>query len=386
MPHSTETYESLSVLPLIGEDASVGTKASKLAAAPTAWASSEQAAFDFRSDYVTSPTLPMLEAIVSTTLQDDVMQEDPTTNNFQAFMADLTGHEASLLVLSGTMGNQVALRAALTEAPYGVLTDHRSHILNMEAGGISTLAGALIQAAVPSNGHHLTLADIQQQATLRHDCYDCPTRVISLENTLSGTIMPLSEVQAISRWARSQSPPIHMHLDGARLWEAAAAGAGTLRDFGACFDSMQLCFTKGVGAPIGSIVVGGAAFVKRAKWMRKMLGGGVRAAGVVAAPARAAVEDVFLGGKLRQGQRTAARIAEHWQGLGGTLQNPTETNMIWLDLEAAGIDRAEFGKLAEEAGIKTMQGRLEGRLVLHYQICEEAVQRLFGLFRQVLKQ
>lgn len=351
---------------------------------PTAWSQPGQAAYDFRSDYVTSPSLAMLEAIVHTTLLDDVMMEDPTTNSFQTFMADLTGHEASLLVLSGTMGNQVALRAALTTPPYAILTDHRSHILGMEAGGAATLYGALIVGVVPHNGHHLTLKDIKKHATLREDVYDCPTRVISLENTLSGTIMPLADARAISSWARRQNPPIHLHLDGARLWEAVAAGAGSLKEYAMCFDSIQLCFTKGLGAPIGSIIVGSSAFIKRATRVRKMLGGGLRAAGVIAAPARVAVEQIFLGGKLKANQDVAMRIADMWESLGGKLQNPTETNMIWLDLDAANIDRQEFGRLAEEMGLKTMQGRLEGRLVVHYQISSDAVTKLFQLFRVVL--
>jgi threonine aldolase len=184
---------------------------------PNAWMEVGQAAYDFRSDYVTSPTAAMLESIIETTLLDDVMREDPTTNSFQTFMADLAGKEAALLVSSGTMGNQIALRSALMSPPHAILCDSRGHILHMEAGGAATLWGALVEGVQPSNGHHLTVADIQKSAVLKETVYDCPTRGISLENTLSGTIMPLSEVRAISVWARSQKPPLHMHLDGARL-------------------------------------------------------------------------------------------------------------------------------------------------------------------------
>ncbi|PYI16914.1 l-allo-threonine aldolase [Aspergillus japonicus CBS 114.51] len=351
----------------------------------TAWDSPGQAAYDFRSDYVTSPNIAMLASIINTSLLDDVMKEDPTTNSFQEFIAQLTGHEDSLLVMSGTMGNQVALRTALLAPPYSILADSRSHIIGMEAGGPSTLCGALMQGVAPSNGHHLTLEDVKRHVTLREDVYDCPTRIISLENTLSGTIMPLEDVRAISNWARSQDPPIHMHLDGARLWEAVAAGAGTLKEYATCFDSAQLCFTKGLGAPIGSIVIGNKAFIKRARWMRKLLGGGIRAAGIVCAPARVAVEQIFLGGRLRANQETAKRLSKLWVSLGGKLQHPTETNMIWLDLEAAGIDKEHFADLAENAGVKTMRGRLQGRLIIHYQICDRALEALANLFAEILK-
>ena len=349
-----------------------------------AWTEVGQAAYDFRSDYVTSPSAAMLESIVKTTLLDDVMMEDPTTNSFQSFMAELTGKEAALLVSSGTMANQIALRSALKIPPYSILCDARGHVLHMEAGGAATLWSALIEGVMPSNRHHLTVSDIQKAAILREGIYDCPTRIISLENTLSGTIMPLSEVRAISAWAHKQNPPLHMHLDGARLWEVVAAGAGTLKEFAECFDSVSLCFTKGLGAPIGSIIVGSSTFVKRARGVRKLLGGGMRQTGVIAAPARIAVEQVFLGKKLKRAQDTAKFIADTWVSLGGELRNPTETNMIWLDLEAAGIDKPYFAKVAKEMGLKTMQGRLEDRLVVHHQICPEAVELLIRVFHIVL--
>ncbi|KAI9666272.1 MAG: putative low-specificity L-threonine aldolase 1 [Bathelium mastoideum] len=352
---------------------------------PNAWTEVGQAAYDFRSDYVTSPSAAMLESIIKTTLLDDVMMEDPTTNSFQSFMAELTGKEAALLVSSGTMGNQIALRSALQVPPYSILCDARGHILHMEAGGAATLWGALVEGVVPENRHHLTVSDIKKAAVLKEGVYDCPTRIISLENTLSGTIMPLSEVRAISAWAHQQNPPLHMHLDGARLWEAASAGAGTLKEFAECFDSVSLCFTKGLGAPIGSIIVGSAAFIKRARAVRKLLGGGMRQTGVIAAPARIAVEKTFLSGRLKQVQDRAKFIADTWVSLGGKLRNPTETNMIWLDLDAAGIDKPYFAKVAKDHGLKTMQGRLEDRLVVHYQISQEAVDILINVFRFVLK-
>jgi len=322
----------------------------------------------------------MLEAIASTTLLDDVFMEDETTNSLESLISSLTGHPAALLVLSGTMGNQVAIRTHLAGPPHSIVTDHRSHILEWEAGGVAALCGALVKGVIPKNGHHLTLEDVQKNAVLDDDVHSCPTKLISLENTLSGTIMPLAECQKIAKWARAQDPPVLLHLDGARLWEAVAAGAGTLKEYCAAFDSVSLCFSKGLGAPIGSMIVGTPAFIKRARHIRKSIGGGLRQAGVVTAPARVAVEETFLGGKLKQSHKNAKLIASMWQKMGGKLAEPTETNMVWLDLEAAETTKEEFIAMALKHGIKTMGGRL----VVHYQIAEEGINRLEGLMREVL--
>ncbi|KAM5452054.1 putative secondary metabolism biosynthetic enzyme [Microsporum audouinii] len=342
---------------------------------PVAWENPGPAAYDFRSDFVTSPTMEMLQAITNCTLQDDTMEEDPTTNSFQKFMAHLTGHEASL--------NQVALRTALTAPPYSVLADSRSHIINMEAGGAATLCGAFLRGVMPANGHHFTLDDIKTHACLTTNIYDCPTKVISLENTLAGTIMPLSDTQAISQWARQQNPPIRMHLDGARLWEAVAADPALLKLYCMCFDTVTLCFTKGLGAPLGSIVVGSQSIITHACWMRKMLGGGLRQAGIIAAAARVSVTSTFLGRKLVDCHKVAREISEMWLSLGGKVKIPTETNMIWLGLDNI-IDKNRFAELADKAGIKIMKGKAEVRIVVHYQICPDAVTCLFELFRQII--
>lgn len=349
-----------------------------------AWSHSNEASNDFRSDFMTKPTLPMLEAIITTSLGDGDMDEDKTTNAFQDYVAGLVGHEAGLLVVSGTMGNQVALRSALGAPPHSILADHRGHIIILEGGGASSLCGAMIKMVVPSNGHHLTLDDVKKHATITTTVYDCPTRIISLENTLWGTVMPLSDIRAISQWARAQNPPIHMHLDGARVWEAVAAGSCTLRDMGDCFDSIQMCFTKGLGAPIGSIITGNAAFIKRAKWSRKLFGGSTRSSGVIAAPARAAIDHVFFAGKLRAAQEKAKYASALWVELGGKLQLPTETNIIWIDLEASGLKPAEFYPMAKKFDLKIGEPIL-GRIVFHYQITDAAFVRLCDFFRAVFQ-
>ncbi|KAI0830003.1 pyridoxal phosphate-dependent transferase [Hypoxylon sp. FL0890] len=341
------------------------------------------AAFDLRSDTMTTPTQAMLSAIQTTTLLDDVMEEDPTTISLEAHVASLAGKEAGLFVLSGTMGNQIALRSLLTQPPHGVLTDHRSHIVKYEAGGVSSLTGAMTTAIVPSNGLYLTLEDIQSNVVLGDEIHSCPTRVISLENSLNGLIMPLAEVKRISDFAREHG--ILMHCDGARLWEVAASGAGSLQDFSQYFDTISLCFSKGLGAPIGSIIVGPKPLIKHARWARKSIGGGLRQSGVVTAAARVAVDVTFgkgpngEGGLLRATHATAKLVEKLWTDLGGKLEYPVQTNMIWLDLNSLNCTPSRFIDLGSQVGLRLMGGRL----ITHYQIGEEAIQRLTAVFQKV---
>lgn len=321
----------------------------------------------------------MLRAIQECTLRDDVFVEDPSTNDLETFIADLTGHEKALLVMSGTMGNQVALRSHLGGPPHSILCDIRAHILVYEAGGCSSLSQAQVNGVKPSNGVYLTLEDVEEHAILDDNVHYAPTKVISLENTLGGAVLPLQECKRISEWARKQG--IVMHLDGARLWEAVAAGAGSMKEYAECFDSISLCFSKGLGAPIGSIITGSAAFIKRSRWVRKSIGGGTRQAGILSSAARVAVEETFLGGGLTESHENAKRIEGIWKELGGKVQLPVETNMVWLDLKAAGIKADEFIKLGETEGLRLMGGRL----VVHYQISNEAIDKFRSLALRVLR-
>ncbi|KAG7008929.1 hypothetical protein G7Y79_00004g015130 [Physcia stellaris] len=369
------------------------------------WSDPGPAAFDLRSDVTTRPTPAMLDSLISLKdggLGDDVFREDETTNSLEAFIAELTGFPAALLVMSGTMGNQLSIRTHLQGPPHSVVADSRSHIISWEAGGLASLSGALAIPIHPSNKHHLTLADIRKHTVTSTDIHACPTRLICLENTLAGTILPLSDARAMSSWARSQKPPIKMHLDGARLWEAVSAEAAAedreslvngLREYSACFDSVSLCFSKGLGAPIGSIIIGSQSFIDAARHKRKSLGGGLRQAALITAPARVAVEETFLGGKLKASHERAREVARMWTQRGGKLEHATETNMVWLDLEDVGLaegddGRGESGKgrrsrsfveMAVERGVKVMGGRL----VVHYQISKEATSRLALLFDDV---
>lgn len=196
----------------------------------------------------------------------------------------------------------------------------------LAAGGVATLSQAMVQAVLPQNTPNLTLEDVQREAVLLNDIHYAPTRVIALENTYGGTIMSLKETRRISEFARANG--IKMHCDGARLWDAVAAGAGSFREYGAAFDSISLCFSKGIGAPIGSVLVGSRAFIDRAKWVRKSIGGGMRQTGLITGAARAALDEVFP--KLTAVHEMARDFGKHLHSLGLKTLLPVETNMLFV--------------------------------------------------------
>ncbi|MCJ1448369.1 MAG: hypothetical protein MMC23_008884 [Stictis urceolatum] len=358
------------------------------------WQTPGPAAFDFRSDTSTTPTASMLASLATTTLLDDVSHADPTTNALERTCASLLGHSTGLLTLSGTMGNQLAARTHLAAPPHSILADHRAHIVTHEAGGVSAVSGAHAQMIVPSNGRYLTLEDVQEHTVLPSDDYHLsPTRLISLENTLGGAIMPLEEAKRITGWAREQGIPTH--LDGARLWESVAAQVargeygGSLEAgmgaYGGLFDSVTVCFSKGLGAPVGSVLVGPEAWVKRARHLRKMMGGGMRMTGVIAAPAMTAIEDTFYEGRLVRSHEIARKLGKVWEGRGGKIVGEVETNMIWLDLAASGVPAGVFKEEAEREGLQVYGGGKVARVVCHYQICDEAMERLERVFGRMME-
>lgn len=251
---------------------------------------------------------------------------------------------------------------------------------------VSSLTGAMTVPIAPSNGEYLRLEDIVEKAVIDDDVHSCPTRVISLENTLNGMVTPLAEVKRIAAFAREHG--IRLHCDGARLWEAVASGAGSLPDYCSLFDTVSLCFSKGLGAPIGSMLVGPADTIKHARWCRKAIGGGLRQSGVVAAPARVAVDETFgkgpngEGGLLGLSHEMAKDIERAWREIGGKFVHPVQTNMCWLDLKSVACSADAFVKLGQEVGLK-LGG---GRLVIHYQIAQnrkEVLPKLQQVFRRI---
>lgn len=328
----------------------------------------------------------MLDAIIKATLHDDVYREDETTSKFEQEMAALCGHEAAAFVITGTMANQLALLTLLSQPPHAILADAQAHIVNFEAGGTSHLSGASVQAIRPMNHKYLTLEDIQRYAIISDDVQRCPTRVISLEQTTSGgLVIPLEELQRIHAWAKDHD--IFIHVDGSRLWEAIATGAGSMRDFAQCCDIVTLEFGKNLGAPMGAMVIGSLDRIERLRRLRKSIGGGLRQAGILAAAARKAVWENFgpgvwdSKGVLPTCHKLAKHIGNSWVQIGGKLLRDVETNMIWVDLAEAGISVKEWNETGRRHGIK-LDGR---RIVVHHQICDEAVQILERVFTEVLK-
>ena len=317
---------------------------------------------DYSGDVRTSPTKAMLDAVTYASLLDDVDRSDPNTRELEAYVASISGQEAGLWVVSATMGNLVCLRSLLTQPPYSILCDERAHCFSNEAGGTFALTGALAQPVRPANGKYITLDDILPHIRLGHGerVHACPTRVISLENTLRGMVMPLEETRRICKFAHENG--IRVHLDGARLWEAVATGAGSLKEYCSLFDTVNLCLSKGLGAPAGAIAVGNRATLQHARWIRQSIGGSIRQPGMLAAAALVAIKDTFEAGLLSKTHDIAAKISQHWLSCGGKLTYPTETNMIWLNFEHQRFGLDELIQKGREDGITIHRDRL----VVHY--------------------
>ncbi|PQE20370.1 threonine aldolase protein [Rutstroemia sp. NJR-2017a BBW] len=344
-----------------------------------AWQQPNQSAYDFRSDTVTTPTLQIFRAIALASFNDG-WTGGGDTKAFEEYTSQLLGMQSTIFMVSTTLANQVAIWAHIGTAPAGVICDCRSHFLHMEGGSIAMVSGALPQPVTPSNGLYITLEDIKRRIVLVDESKpasetDCPTRVIHLEVPLGGNIMPLEEVKRIKRFATENG--VKVNIDGARLWDAVSAAAGSLSDYAAAADSVNLSMSKGIGAPVGSTLSGDSGFVLRAKSIHKSMGGSMRQPGLLAASAREAIESTFQPqqiGKVKNGfsrsHEQARRLAEHWIGLGGSLLVPQETNMVWLDLASIGIREADWIAGAREDGILLHSCRI----VTHFPCMQDVYQ------------
>ncbi|SPO30303.1 related to GLY1 - L-threonine aldolase, low-specific [Ustilago trichophora] len=331
---------------------------------------------DFRSDTITAPTESMIRAMAEASRGDDVYGEDETTNSFQAEIAALTGKESAIFVPSGTLSNQLALRTHLYQPPHTVLCDTRSHIHRYEAGGIAFHCGASTEIVAPSNGHHLRWdEDIQPNLNLSDDIHFSPTRIISLENTLNGTIFPQDEIVKISTEARKLG--LIMHLDGARIWNVAAETGLSLKELCDPFDTVSLCLSKGLGAPIGSILVGPSQFIKKVRHFRKLYGAGVRQVGPLVAAARVGVLENYP--KLQATHQLARYAGRELEKLGVRLTAPVETSMVFLDTSSIDIPIPELVSRAASLPRPIKLGG--GRMVVHYQIEKQAIDDLLELIK-----
>ena len=273
---------------------------------------------DFRSDTVTRPTPEMMQAMASARLGDDVFGDDPTILALEEEAAALLGKEAALFVVTGTMSNQLAMRVhlgPLTE----VLCDHRAHIHVWEVGAIHA-TGAAVATVIPEAGEgFLTAAAVEANVRTDNCLYHQPvTTLLSLENTLNGAVMPLKQLEASVGAARRLG--LATHLDGARLWNAVAASGVSAAEYAAPFDTVSVCLSKGLGAPVGSILVGSAEDIDRARHHRKLLGGGWRQAGLLAAAGRHALQHHCA--RLAEDHANAAALADGLIDLGFEVQTP----------------------------------------------------------------
>lgn len=319
----------------------------------------------------------MFAYALQATLADDVYFE-PTTDYLERHIARLTGKEAAVFMPTGTMANQVSLRAHLSRPPYSVLCDYRSHINRFEAGGTAFHSGAHTVAVIPSNGHYLTLSDVRRFVVEGSDVHIAPTQVIALENTLDGAVFPQEEVIRISEFASKAG--IMMHLDGARLWDVAAETGTPLKELCHPFDSISLCFSKGLGTPIGSCIVGAEDFITRARWYRKLFGGGMRQIGLLAGCAAYALNHNFP--QLPLVHALARRLEVGLRNLGVRILS-AGTCMVFYDPAPLGIEYDEISERAATLPEPITISSSRSRLVVHVQTEGQAVDDFLALVKTI---
>jgi threonine aldolase len=282
---------------------------------------------DLRSDTVTRPTPAMREAMMAAELGDDVFGDDPTVNALQQRVAAELGKEAALFLPTGTQSNLVAI---MTHCARGdeYIAGQQAHTYRWEGGGAAVLGSVQPQPLDHESDGRIALEKIE--AAIKPDDAHCArTRLLCLENTLGGKVMPLSYLQDATALARRHG--LATHLDGARLYNAAVASGVTVREIADGFDSVSVCFSKGLGAPVGSALAGSREFIKQAHRWRKMAGGGWRQAGLLAAAALHALDHHVE--RLGQDHLLARQLAAGLEGLPGLKVEPPQTNMVFADMD-----------------------------------------------------
>jgi threonine aldolase len=330
---------------------------------------------DFRSDTVTRPTPEMLAAMVAAPLGDDVYHDDPTVNLLEEESASVTGKDAAVFVPTGTMGNQLAIMAH-THPGEEVLAHEGSHVRSIEAGAPQALSGVGFRT-VAGDGGRIEPEDVEKAMELSGFFPRIGLLVWENTHNLSGgKVIPIDLMEKTSQVARAHS--LKVHLDGARIFNAVAASGVEADRYAAVADSIQFCFSKGLGAPVGSIVCGAEELIDEIRYLRKRLGGGMRQAGVLAAAARVAlagrerlVEDHVLAGTLGRG------LAERFEGSVDPVE--VETNMVRVAFSALGMEWAEVSRRLEASGIR-VNPPMAGwwRIVTHRNVDSGDVNRLLG--------
>jgi len=330
---------------------------------------------DLRSDTVTKPSPAMRRAMSEAEVGDDVYGEDPTVNRLEALAAEMLGKEAALFVVSGTMGNMASVLAHCGRGQEAILGDE-SHIYNYEVGGASALGGVVLHPVRTEVDGTMKLASIEaaihSPAHNYHFYHYAPPGLICLENThnrCGGAILSPEYFAEVSSIAKRHGLPAH--LDGARLFNASVASGRPVTDWTKHVTSIQLCLSKGLGAPVGSMIVGSADFVKRARQMRKVLGGGMRQAGVIAAAGIVALTEMV--DRLAEDHRNAGILAEGLATLPGVTIDPSrvQTNIVVFAMGGAAAAEALAGALGSEGVLVSDFGGGRLRMVTHYGITAE---------------
>ena len=336
---------------------------------------------DLRSDTVTRPSPGMREAMAKAEVGDDVFGEDPTVNKLQQKVAELLGKEAALYVPSGTMGNQVCIKVH-TQPGDEVIAEKGCHVFNYETAGMAFLSNVQVHTI---EGKHGAFSVAQVKRAIRPKAYYMPrTRLICLENThnrAGGTIIPIDLIKEMNALAKDEG--IRFHLDGARLWNACAETGITPKEYASFFDSVSVCLSKGLGAPVGSVIASSAEFIAEARRYRKIFGGGMRQAGVLAAAGIYALENNAA--RLKEDHANARYLARELATIRGfdIDMDSVQTNIIIISLEKLGKTPDEVLALLRTKGVLLTLGNYMGiRAVTHMDVSTDQVKRAAQIIRE----
>jgi threonine aldolase len=341
---------------------------------------------DLRSDTVTKPSPGMRQAMADAEVGDDVFGEDPSINHLQAMAADMLGKEAALFVPSGTMANQICIKL-YTQPGDEIIMEQTNHPFRSESGGIAALSGAQVNL-IPGKRGVITADQIEPGIRRGDDPHDAPTRLVCLENTHNrggGAIYPLDAMRDIHDLTRKYG--LGLHLDGARLFNASVASGIPAAQITQYFDSCTLCLSKGLGAPVGSVIAGSADFVTRAIRYRKMFGGAMRQAGFLAAAGIYALKHNVE--RLAEDHHHAKLLAERICHAQGVRINPqeVETNILFLALDpaVARVDAYGLVEAMREQGVLALAaGPTMMRLVTHLDVSREQIDKAADIICDIL--
>jgi threonine aldolase len=344
---------------------------------------SEPNFIDLRSDTVTRPSAAMRRAMLEAEVGDDVYGEDPTVNRLQARAAEIFEREAALFVPTGCMGNLLGVKAWARPGSE-VICEQRGHINNYELASMSAIAGCIPRTVAAPDG--ILTWDLIEPVIRPKTYYTSQTALVAIENTSNmhgGTIYSCAETDAICDAAHATG--LRVHLDGARIFNAAVALNCSVADLARKCDSVMFCLSKALGAPVGSMLVGSREFIEQAHIGRKMLGGGMRQAGVLAAAGLVALEESPK--RLHIDHENARRLAEGLAGLRGVAVNPAKvvTNILILDVTPSGCTAAEVSSEFKKRGLlASSTGKFSLRMVTHCDVDRSAIDRAIEVAREAM--